>query len=282
MSEKLEEKIKGDLIIIGGAEDKEYDKEILKKVCNSINKEKDNILIATIATEYPREALKKYTQIFSELGAKNIQGLNITERRDSLDEKNIELVKEAALIFFTGGDQLRITSLMGGTPIYDVLKESSSNGCIIVGTSAGASVMSDTMIVEGKDDESPRKCTLKMSPGLGLVEGIMIDQHFAQRGRIGRLLTGIAQNPEVLGVGIDEDTAIVVKDNGEAKIIGNGAVYFVDARNITHSNVSEQYYDDILSMFNVRLHVLKEGDKFNLLTKLPFEEEKSKNESNRN
>ena len=272
----MSEKIKGDLIIIGGAEDKEYDKEILKKVCNSINKEKDIILVATIATEYPEEALNKYTKIFKELGVNNIEGLNIEKREDSLREENIKLIKEASLIFFTGGDQLRITSLIGGTAIYDVIKEASENGCIIVGTSAGASVMSDTMVVQGEDDESPRKCTLKMAPGLGLVEGVMIDQHFAQRGRIGRLLTGIAQNPEVLGIGIDEDTAIVVRNNGDAQVIGNGAVYFLDARNITYSNVSEQNYDEVLSMFNVNLHVLKEGDRFNLLTKKPFEEDKSK------
>ncbi|VYU19573.1 cyanophycinase [Clostridium tertium] len=275
----MSEKIKGDLIIIGGAEDKEGDKEILKKVCNSINKSKDLILIATIATEYPEEAFKKYTEIFEGLGVENIKGLNIKERSDSENEENIKLVNEAALIFFTGGDQLRITSLLGGTNIYDAIKDASLNGCIIVGTSAGASVMSDTMIVKGEDDESPRKCTLKMAPGLGLVEGVMIDQHFAQRGRVGRLLTGIAQNPEVLGVGIDEDTALVVRDNGDAQVVGSGAVYILDARNITYSNVSEQNYKEVLSMFNVSLHVLKEGDKFNLLSKLPFEEDKSKNEN---
>lgn len=276
----MAEKIKGDLIIIGGAEDKEGDKEILKKVCNSINKEADIILIATIATEYPKEAFEKYKRIFRGLGVKNIKGLNIEEREDSLSENNIELIKEASLIFFTGGDQLRITSLIGGTSIYDALKDTIQNGCIIVGTSAGASVMSDTMVVNGEDDESPRKCTLKMAPGLGFIEGVMIDQHFAQRGRVGRLLTGIAQNPEILGVGIDEDTALVVRDNGDAQVIGSGAVYFLDARNITYSNVSEQNYNEVLSMFNVNLHVLKEGDKYNLLSKKPFEEDKSKNENN--
>ena len=277
----MAEKIKGDLIIIGGAEDKEGDKEILKKVCNSINKENDVILVATIATEYPKEAFRKYKKIFENLGVKNIKGLNIEEGEDSLNENNIKLIEEAALIFFTGGDQLRITSLVGGTSIYDALKIASQNGCIIVGTSAGASVMSDTMIVNGEDEESPRKFTLKMAPGLGFLEGVMIDQHFAQRGRIGRLLTGIAQNPEVLGVGIDEDTALLVRDNGDAQVIGSGAVYFLDARNITYSNVSEQNYNEVLSMFNVKLHVLKEGDKYNLLSRLPFEEDKSKDESNR-
>lgn len=269
----MSEKIKGDLIIIGGAEDKNGDKEILKKVCNSIDKKKDMILIATIATEYPQEALAKYSKVFKELGVNNIKGLNIEERNDSFNNYNINLIKEASLIFFTGGDQLRITSLVGGTPANEALKDAIENGCIIVGTSAGASVMSETMIVMGPDEESPRKCTLKMSPGLGFAEGIIIDQHFAQRGRIGRLLTGVAQNPEVLGIGIDEDTAIVVKDTGEAEVIGSGAVYFLDARDITYNNVSEQNSDEILSMFNVKLHVLKEGNIFNLLTKLPFEEE---------
>lgn len=275
------EKISGDLIIIGGAEDKEGDKEILKKVCNSINKSSDLILIATIATEYPEEALNKYKKIFKNLGVKNIRGLNIKDRKDSEKEENINLIKCANLIFFTGGDQLRITSLIGGTSIYRELKLAIEKGCTIVGTSAGASVMSDVMVVEGEDEESPRKCALKMAQGLGFVKSIMIDQHFAQRGRIGRLLSGIAQNPEVLGVGIDEDTALIVKDDGRAEVLGSGAIYFLDASNITYSNVSEQNYNEILSMFNIKLHVLKEGDKFNLLNKQPFEEEEKRDENNR-
>jgi len=269
----MSEKIKGDLIIIGGAEDKENEKEILKKVCEFINKNEDTILIATVATEYPKETLIKYKKVFKTLEVKNIEGLSIEERKDSLEEENIELIKRASLIFFTGGDQLRITSLIGGTPINDAIKEAIERGCMIVGTSAGASVMSDTMIVKGNDDESPRKSVLKMAPGLGFVKGIMIDQHFAQRGRIGRLLSGIAQNPEVLGIGIDEDTAIVVKDNGIAKVVGSGAVYFLDARDITYTNVSDQSYDEVLNMFNVKLHILKEGNEFDLINKIPFEEE---------
>ncbi|MEG2867663.1 MAG: cyanophycinase [Terrisporobacter sp.] len=278
----MSEKINGNLIIIGGAEDKEGDKEILKRVCEFINKDNDTILVATIATEYPKEALQKYKEVFSKLGVKNINGLDIGNRMQAFKEENLNAISEASLIFFTGGDQLRITSMVGGTPIYDALRSASKKGCIIVGTSAGASVMSDTMIVEGDDEDSPRKCTLKMAPGLGFVENVMIDQHFDQRGRIGRLLTGIAQNPEVLGIGIDEDTAIIVTDEGIAEIIGSGAVYFIDGSLITHSNVSEQYGDEVLSMYNVKLHVLKEGNKFNILTKAPFEEENNSHESNKN
>lgn len=268
----------GELIIIGGAEDKEHDKEILKEVANGIDKNKALLVVATIATEYPKEAAERYNKVFSELGIKNIRILDISERQDAYKEENINIIKNASLIFFTGGDQLRITSLIGGTPVCDSLKLAHEKGCKMVGTSAGASVMTDTMVVEGNNDDSPRKCTLKMSPGLGFLRNVIVDQHFAQRGRIGRLLTGIAQNPEVLGIGIDEDTAIVVNDNS-IRVIGSGAVYFIDGRNITYTNVSEQYSDEILSMFNVKLHVLTKGNKFNLLDRTPFEEEERKNEN---
>jgi len=276
----LENKLIGNLIIIGGAEDKEGKKEILKKVCNSINKNEDILLVATIATEYPQEAAAKYKRVFSELEVKKIKILDITERMQAFHEENINLINEASLIFFTGGDQLRITSLIGGTPVYDALKQCVKKGAFVVGTSAGASVMSDTMIVEGEDEDSPRKCTLKMSPGLGFVKDVIIDQHFAQRGRIGRLLAGIAQNPEILGIGIDENTAIIADKNGIIEVIGEGAVYFIDGTTITYTNASELYSDETLSMHNIKLHVLTSGEKFDLIKKVPFEEEKIKNENN--
>ena len=276
----MNEKIEGNLIIIGGAEDKKGDKEILKKVAEFVNKE-DMILIATVATEYPEKSFEKYYKVFSGLGIKRIEKLDISSREDACSRKNIDLIKKCNLLFFTGGDQLRITSILGGTPVYDALKEICSEGKVIAGTSAGASVMSHTMIVQGEDEESPRKCTLKMSPGLGLIDSVIIDQHFAQRGRIGRLLTAVAQNPEVLGIGIDEDTAIVVSDVGIAEVIGSGAVYFLDGTSIIYSNVSEQYSDEVLSMFNIKLHVLKEGNKFDLIKKLPFKEDILKDENNK-
>ena len=269
----MSEKVSGNLIIIGGAEDKKGDKEILKRVAKYIDPKNEKLIIATIATQYPEKSYENYKNIFSNLGVENIDKLDISNREEAFKKENIQLINDANLLFFTGGDQLRITSMIGGTPVYDAIKNLCINGGLIAGTSAGASVMSDTMIVEGEDDESPHKCTLKMSPGLGLVNNIIIDQHFAQRGRIGRLLTAIAQNPEVLGIGIDEDTAIVVSDKGTAEVIGSGAVYFIDGSSISYSNVSEQYSDEILSMFNVKIHVLKEGNRFNLLDKVPFEED---------
>ena len=270
----MKEELSGNLIIIGGAEDKEGKKEILKKVCNCLDKQKDTLLIATIATEYPKEAEYKYKKAFKNLGVNNIEVLDINTREEALEKRNYDLIKSAKIIFFTGGDQLRITSLIGGTPIYDALKEVAEEGAYIVGTSAGASVMSHTMIVQGEDDESPRKCTLKMSPGLGLINDVIIDQHFSQRGRFGRLLTGIAQNPEVLGIGIDENTAMVVNQDGNVEVVGEGAVYFFDGSGISYTNVSEQYSEEVLSIYNVKMHVLKEGNKFNLKRRAPFEEDK--------
>jgi cyanophycinase len=266
----LNEKLAGDLIIIGGAEDKEGEKLILKEVCSKIDKEKDELIIATVATEKPREVGIQYKAIFKDLGVKNVSVSNVENREDAYKEENLSMLEKASLVFFTGGDQLRITSILGGTPLYSAIKRKYESGCIFVGTSAGASVMSDTMIVQGTDEESPKKVTLKMAPGLGLIEGVIIDQHFAQRGRIGRLLVGIAENPEILGVGIDEDTSIVVNEKGNFKVVGSGAVYVIDGSGISHSNVSEQHQDEILSIFDVRMHVLKHGDKFDLISRMPI------------
>lgn len=278
----LEEKLKGNLIIIGGAEDKKGEKEILKEVCSKIDKENEKLVIATIATELPKEVGAEYTDIFKKLGVKNIDILDIAQRDDACRESNVALIKNASLVFFTGGDQLRITSLVGGTPLYDALKQSVENGCVFVGTSAGASVVSDTMIITGEDEESPKKWTLKMSPGLGLIKDVIIDQHFAQRGRIGRLLTGVAENPESLGIGIDEDTAIMVNPKAEFQVIGSGAVYVIDGSSISYTNVSEQYPEEVLSMFDIKMHVLKCGDKFALSERHPIKEDKQEeNEDSR-
>lgn len=275
----MEPKLEGNLIIIGGAEDKKGEKEILKEVCSKLDRENEKLVIATVATELPEEVGKEYTKIFKNLGVKNISILDIQDRAHAFEEKNVNMLKAASIVFFTGGDQLKITSLLGGTPLYKVIKDINEEGCIFVGTSAGASVMSDTMIISGADDDSPKKCTIKMAPGLGLIKDVIIDQHFAQRGRVGRLLGAIAENPECLGIGIDEDTAIEVSEKGYFKVLGSGAVYVIDASEISFTNVSEQNSEEILSMFNVKMHVLKSNDRFDLTKRQPFENEEEKNEN---
>lgn len=269
-SDILEEKLNGSLIIIGGAEDKQGDQGILKEVCNKFNKEKDVITIATVATEFPQEVGAQYKDIFEKLGVQNINFLSVECRANAYEKANIEIIERSSIVFFTGGDQLRITSLLGGTPLNKVIKTQYEKGCVFVGTSAGASVMSDTMIVSGVDEESPKKCTVKMAPGLGFIKSVIIDQHFAQRGRIGRLLGAVAQNPESLGIGIDEDTAIIVDRTGKFIVIGSGAVYIIDGGEISYTNVSEQYPEQVLSIFDVKVHVLKNNDNFDIIQRKPI------------
>src|SRR5207237_652263 len=150
----------------------------------------------------------------------------------------LALFDDATGVFFTGGDQLRISSQIGDTPVEERVRELLASGGVVAGTSAGASMMSDTMLVRGANQESYRIGDLHMAPGLGLVRDMIIDQHFAERGRIGRLLGAVAHNPRVLGVGIDEDTAIII-EGGRMKVIGAGAVYCVDGTSISHSNIAE-------------------------------------------
>lgn len=254
---------KGYLIIIGGAEDKDGDSVILKQAPEMLSDE-DILTVLTTATEKPEEVGGNYFEVFKRLGVKDIQILNINTRDDAENERNCDLIKSSKCIFMTGGDQLRITSILGGTRAYGELKKLYEAGGIIMGTSAGASVMSSTMVVQGSDNQPARKCTLKMAPGLGLLNGVIIDQHFDQRGRFGRLLCGVAENPDVLGIGIDEDTAIKLYPDMHFEVIGSNAVTIIDGKTIQCSNVSELNPNEILAIMGVTVHALPEGYGFNL------------------
>ena len=223
----------------------------------------DKLVVATVASHQPEGYFDTYRQVFSDLGVRELVELYIEERSESRDEAARDILKDAAGVFFTGGDQLRISSQIGDTPIERRIRELHEGGTVIAGTSAGASVMSETMLVKGPSAESYRIGELHMAPGLGLVRDMIIDQHFAERGRYGRLLGAVAHNPRLLGVGIDEDTAIVLQDR-DFRVIGSGAAYVVDGERATHSNIAEARSDHALSMFNVRMHVLSSGDRFDL------------------
>lgn len=277
----MDDNTKGKLVIIGGAEDKEGKCDILKKVVEMSGGDNSRIVVMTTATEQPREVGSLYRKLFKKLGVRNIDILNINTREDASNDEYIELINEATCIFFTGGDQLRITSLLGGTVVYDSLHSAYNKGALLVGTSAGASVMSSNMIVEGLNDQSPKYCTLKMAPGLGILGEVIIDQHFAQRGRIGRLLSAVAQNPHMLGVGIDEDTAIIV-DGFSFEVIGSQTVTVVDGKNLSHTNVSELSPKEPLAITDIRLHILPKGYGFDLAQKKPkIAEKESTNEEDR-
>jgi cyanophycinase len=253
----------GYLIIIGGAEDKNGESVILKQAREMIEEE-EWLTILTTATEKPEEVGQNYTEVFQRLGVKNVRTLDIGTREQAEKNENCEIIKNSKCIFMTGGDQLRITSIMGGTRAFHELKTLYELGGIIMGTSAGASVMSSTMVVQGNDNEPARKCTLKMAPGLDLFNGVIIDQHFDQRGRFGRLLCGVAENPDVLGIGIDEDTAIKVFPDMHFEVMGSNAVTIIDGKTMQSSNVSELNPNEILAIMGVTVHTLPQGYGFEL------------------
>lgn len=256
----------GPLIIIGGHEDKEGDKVILKAVAQRLKG--GRLVLATIASHAPEGYFETYQKAFASLGVTDLVELYIEDRAETHAADKLALLDGAAGVFFSGGDQLRISSQIGDTPIEARVREIWRAGGVLAGTSAGASVMSDTMMVRGASAETHRIGDLQMAPGLGLVRDTIIDQHFAERGRIGRLLGAVAQSPRVLGVGIDEDTAIVVEGD-DFKVIGSGAVYVVDAEGVSASNIAEAKTERALSIFDIRLHVLASGDGLNLTTRRP-------------
>ena len=256
----------GYLLIIGGAEDKRGDRSILAQAADMIRK--DEILtIVTTATNYPEEVGQEYKDVFYHLGVDNINILNIESREDANSEEVCNVIRRSKCIFFTGGDQLRITSILGGTKANNELQYLYQDGGFIMGTSAGASAMSSTMIVQGNDNEPARKCTLKMAPGLGLIENCIIDQHFDQRGRFGRLLCGIAENPNVVGIGIDENTAIKVYPDIHFKVIGENSVTVIDGSTIQSSNVAELEPNELLAIVGVTVHILPYGYGYDMKTK---------------
>lgn len=260
----------GTLIIIGGREDRSGERRILTEVASRVG---DGLLVVTtLASTVADELWQEYQRTFNELGVRRVEHLDIKERAEAEGSAQLELLKQASTVFFTGGSQLRITGNLGGTQLCDWLQEFYRNrGGTIAGTSAGASVMSSTMLVSGDSDDSHRiGDTLQMAPGLGFIDNVIIDQHFAQRGRIGRLLGAVAQNPRHLGIGIDENTSIIIEQRTGFRVLGEGAVYVLDGRELTHTNIAEDTTQQIVSIFGMRLHVLSDGDRFHLKTREPF------------
>lgn len=257
----------GTLIIIGGHEAKEGERAILKEVARRVGGGK--LVLATVASHQPEGYFQSYRQGFQDLGIGELVELYVQERAQATRDDTLRLLENAAGVFFSGGDQLRITSQIGDTPVEARIREIYEGGGVIAGTSAGASVMCETMLVKGSGEESYRIGDLRLAPGLGLIGGVIIDQHFAERGRIGRLLGAVAQNPRVLGIGIDEDSAIVV-EGARFTVIGAGAVYVADGGGVTYSNIAEGRTEDTLSLHDLRLHVLSHGDAFDLAQRRPL------------
>jgi cyanophycinase len=259
----------GCLIIIGGHEDRDPsgDRRILREVARHVRGGK--LVLATVASHQPEGYFDEYQKAFADLDIGELVELYVEERSQAGDKDKLSVLDDAAGVFFSGGDQLRITSQIGDTGIEAKVRRIFERGGVVAGTSAGASVMSETMLIKGASRETHRIGDLHMAPGMGLVRDVIIDQHFAERGRFGRLIGAVAHNPRVLGMGIDEDTAAVVE--GEVlRVIGSGGVYIVDGSDVSYCNVAEARQDCALSMHDVRVHVLSDGDGFDLDKRRPI------------
>ena len=259
---------KGCLIIIGGHEDRDPagERAILREVARHVRGGK--LVLATVASHQPEGYFDEYQKAFADLDIGELVELYVEERSEAHDREKLSVLDDAAGVFFSGGDQLRITSQIGDTGIEAKVRRLYERGGIVAGTSAGASVMSETMLIKGTSRETHRIGDLHMAPGMGLIRDVIIDQHFAERGRFGRLIGAVAHNPRVLGLGLDEDTAAMVE--GDCfRVIGSGAVYVVDGADVSYCNVAEARAECALSMHDVRVHVLSSGDAFDLKSRKP-------------
>jgi cyanophycinase len=270
MTRERRKATRGTMILIGGSEDKVGARIILSEVARRAGD--GTFVVASIASEEPDRQWDRYQKVFTELGVKRLKHLAITEREEVLNPEVATIFDDATAVFFTGGDQVKIASKIGGTELFKRLRERYAGGALVAGTSAGASAMGEAMLVSRGPLEESHKVegAFYMTRGLGLISDIVIDQHFAQRARIERLIGAIAENPGVLGIGIDEDTGVIVEPEGMLRVIGTGAVYVADGRGITHTNVSEKAKGHTLSLFDVALHVLNHGTGLDMRTRRPF------------
>lgn len=278
-------KIKGKLIIIGGAVDKGsftetnldrdapknlnfFEEGILKRVINeSKNKELSRIEIVTTASKIPLEIGPEYVKALGYLNAHNTDVINIERREQAMDPEILERLMSADVVMFTGGDQLRLTSILGGTPFHDILLDKYKNeNFVYAGTSAGAAAASNNMIYQGSSSEALLKGEVKITSGLGLIDDVIIDTHFVQRGRIGRLFQTVVGNPKVLGIGLGEDTGLLITNGRQMEAIGSGLVILVDGREIKDTNLTQIEMGQPISISHLVTHVLSKYDTFDLDT----------------
>ena len=275
---------KGKLIIIGGSVDRGsfseskddlkrnlmfFEKGILKRITTeSLNKNLSKIEIITTASNIPEEVGEEYINAFAQLDVMNVSVLNIKTREEANAPENIERLKASDVVVFTGGDQLRLTSIFGGTAFHHLLLEKYQNEeFIISGTSAGAAASSNNMIYQGSSHEALLKGEVKITGGLGFINNVIIDTHFVQRGRIGRLLYACASNPINLGIGLGEDTGLLIVNGNNMEAIGSGLVMLVDGTHMKDTNISGVEMGEPVSIENLIVHVMSLGDHYDLKLK---------------
>lgn len=274
---------KGKLMIIGGAVDKgsftesNFDKQveknlnffeegILKRIIIESKKKEDSIIeIVTTASKIPLEVGEEYVKAFEYLGAKHVDVLNIEKREKALSKETYDRIKKADVVMFTGGDQLRLTSILGGTPMHDlILEKYQHEEFLYAGTSAGAAAASKSMIYQGSSSEALLKGEVKITSGLGLIDDVVIDTHFVQRGRIGRLFQAVVSNPKTLGIGLGEDTGLLITEGYKMEALGSGLVILVNGRNIKDTNLTQVELGKPISIKNLVVDVMSNHDMYDL------------------
>lgn len=268
--------IKGTLIPIGGNEDKgtetgesfhlEFIQEsILSRVVSESGGNEAQIVVIPTASSIPKEVSNSYLKAFGKLGCRNVHIMDINDRKASENPKNLEWIGNAQCVMFSGGNQSKITEKIGNTKLHEVLIERyKKDPLVIAGTSAGAMCMSSEMIAGGSSTESFIKGAVKMDTGLGFISNLIIDSHFIRRGRFGRLAEAVAKYPDMMGIGLAEDTGLVIKKSSIFEVIGSGMVIMFDPRKLKHNNERILEKGTPMSLINLKTHVLANGDRFNM------------------
>jgi len=262
-------KERGFIIPIGGGEDKEKDMLIHRRFVDLSGGSNSDIIVVPTASQL-EETGPNYNEIFRELGAGQVEFLPINSREDCDNPSYVEMLDRATGIFMTGGNQLRLSTILGGTLVAQLIRRCNAAGVPVAGTSAGASIMSEHMVVGGDSDSSPSGSGVNLAPGLGLTNAVIIDQHFTQRNRLGRLLSASSYNPFLIGLGIDEDTAAFIGPDNVFEVIGSGTVTVVNASDMTYSSMSSAGPDDPLSLLGLKIDILGQGCRYDLANRLAY------------
>jgi cyanophycinase len=259
---------RGWIIPIGGAEDKENSPQILQRFVELAGGSAADIAVIPTASAVSSTG-PRYERLFAEMGARRVATLDFDTRRDAEEPGRLERLRAATGVFFTGGNQLRLSTLVGGTSVAKAVRQMNAAGLPVAGTSAGAAFLCEHMIAFGDEGSTPVAGSVRLAPGLGLTNRFIIDQHFRQRDRLGRLLTALAYNPFAVGIGLDEDTAAFISPDNTVEVEGSGGITVVDASEVQFSSMDSVDEGHPVCLLGVKLHILARGATFNLRSRRP-------------
>ena len=260
---------RGFVIPIGGAEERKSEPAILTRFIELSGGKEAFIVIIPTASKLD-DTGTNYEQVFLELGARKAVSLPINSREDADRADYLELLQQATGIFITGGNQLRLSTSLGGTPIAQTIRKLNAGGVHVAGTSAGAAIMPEHMIAGGPTGALPNEQGVTFAPGLGLINKVLLDQHFSQRNRLGRLLSAVSYNPFASGLGICEDTAAFIGPDDMLEVVGSGSITVVDPSGLKHSSMADAHIGDAITLIGLTLHMLSSGAKYDLNTREAF------------